>query len=149
MKKLITYILIITMISCFSYANPSFADTQIKNENVIRLNKIDTQYVFNFQDSINLEQSSFIDNANVDNDIGWMINFLIPGMNQMQNGYAHGFIFLLIALASLGGLFIANTGNIPSIVLILSLPVIFGLNYTLSIADAIKLKNERQFGKLE
>lgn len=37
MKKLITYTLITTIISCFSYVNPALANTQIKNENVIRL----------------------------------------------------------------------------------------------------------------
>lgn len=46
MKKLLTYTLITSLITCFSYVNPSFADTQIKKDNIIQLDLKETE-IFN------------------------------------------------------------------------------------------------------
>lgn len=151
MKKIIAYSLILSLITSFSLTKPSFAyDIQIKNENIIRLDKSDIQYVFNFQDSMNLPQTEAINNTN--NSTDWLINLLIPGMSQIKNGYDYGYNFLLIALVSVVSFFglmkypVLNPnpfGLLPLIIWILS-PIVFGINYIISIADAISLKDRKK-----
>lgn len=86
MKKLLTYTVITTMISCFSYVNPSFADTQVKNDNVIKLDlKENNTFNLALTDKILSENNKSIPNNEYN---PFFMNFILPGYTQFYYGDA-------------------------------------------------------------
>lgn len=133
MKKLLTYTLITTMISCFSYVKPSFADTQIKNENVIKLDLKETNtfnlvynsdlfLANNMNSNINEidcsgKQALYILSGGVLGGIGGLILTFVLGIGLAsvsgRNGEAVGYMTILsLPVGGLvGALFGAFKGN--------------------------------------
>lgn len=134
MKKLLTCTLITTMISCFSYVNPSFADTQVKNDNVIKLDLKETD-IFNLAynndlflaNNINLptsetdcagKQTTYSISGGVLGGIAGALLTFVGGLGLMrlssgQNSLGIGYM-TMVAMpvgALVGGLFGAFKGN--------------------------------------
>lgn len=114
MKKLLTYTLITTMISCFSYVNPAFADTQIKNENVI---KLDLKGTNTFNLAYNNDQL-FLANNEIDCSGKQALYILSGGILGGIGGVLLTFV-LGIGLASISG----SNGEAIGYMTILSLPI--------------------------
>lgn len=110
MKKLLTYTLITSLITCFSYVNPSFADTQVKNENIIKLDLNETK-VFNLAYNNDLFLANNVNTTTNEMDCSGKQNLYI-----LSGGFLGGIGGALLAwLLGLGLASSASVLNQPSL----------------------------------